>query len=163
MSKIYKNILFVWVWHFVCHIEERTPTGSGWEQATEEKICAQWQEAGEEYIMRSYVERMGEMRNAYKIFVGIPEGKKPLWRLKRRWENIIGLDLREERWGEKLSTGFIWLRIGTIGGTCEQGNKPSGAWFLVCQGGLRSMELDICYFTNKWMLPRGPLFLFNYY
>jgi hypothetical protein len=28
---------------------------------------------------------MGELRNAYKILVGNPEGKRPLGRLKRRW------------------------------------------------------------------------------
>jgi len=38
---------------------------------------------------------MGEMRNAYKIFVGKPEGKRPLGRPRRRWEDNIRLDLRE--------------------------------------------------------------------
>jgi hypothetical protein len=32
-----------------------------------------------------HVSRMGEMRNAYKILVGKPEGKRPLGRPKRRW------------------------------------------------------------------------------
>jgi hypothetical protein len=30
--------------------------------------------------LAGYVARMGEMRNAYKIFVGKPEGKRPLGR-----------------------------------------------------------------------------------
>jgi hypothetical protein len=30
--------------------------------------------------------RLEEMRNAYKILVGKPEGKRPLGRPKRRWE-----------------------------------------------------------------------------
>jgi hypothetical protein len=38
---------------------------------------------------------MGEMRNAYKIFVVKPEGKRPLGRPRRRWEDNIRLDLRE--------------------------------------------------------------------
>jgi hypothetical protein len=34
------------------------------------------------------------MRNAYNILVGKPEGKRPLGRLKRRWEDNIRMDLR---------------------------------------------------------------------
>jgi hypothetical protein len=37
-------------------------------------------------VWEGYVECMGEMRNAYKILVGKPEGKRPLGRLRRRWE-----------------------------------------------------------------------------
>jgi hypothetical protein len=35
------------------------------------------------------VSRMGQMRNAYKVFVGKPEGWKPIGRPKRRWEDNI--------------------------------------------------------------------------
>jgi hypothetical protein len=42
-----------------------------------------------------HVARMGEKRNAYRILVGKPEGKRPLGRLKCRWENEIKMDLRE--------------------------------------------------------------------
>jgi hypothetical protein len=38
---------------------------------------------------------MGETRNAYKILVGKPEGKRPLQRLRHRWDNNIRMDLRE--------------------------------------------------------------------
>jgi len=38
---------------------------------------------------------MGEMRNAYKILVGIPGRMRPLGRPRRRWECIIRIDLRE--------------------------------------------------------------------
>jgi hypothetical protein len=38
---------------------------------------------------------MGGMINAYRIFVGKPEGKTQLIRLRRRWENNITIDLRE--------------------------------------------------------------------
>jgi hypothetical protein len=38
---------------------------------------------------------MGEVRNAYNIFVGKPEGKRPLGRPRRRWKNVR-MDLREE-------------------------------------------------------------------
>jgi len=40
---------------------------------------------------------MGDMRNAYKILVGRPEGKRPVGRLRCRWEENIGMNLREIR------------------------------------------------------------------
>jgi hypothetical protein len=40
----------------------------------------------------------GGMRNGYKILVGKPEGKKPLGRPRRRWENSTRMDLREIGW-----------------------------------------------------------------
>jgi hypothetical protein len=42
-----------------------------------------------------HVARMGEKRNAYRISVGKPEGKKPLGRPRRRWVDNIKMDLRE--------------------------------------------------------------------
>jgi hypothetical protein len=41
---------------------------------------------------------MGEMRNAYRILVGKPEGKRPLGRANRRWVNNIKMDLGEIEW-----------------------------------------------------------------
>jgi hypothetical protein len=38
---------------------------------------------------------MGETRNAYRILVGKPEGKIPLGRPRRRWVDIIKMDLSE--------------------------------------------------------------------
>jgi hypothetical protein len=38
---------------------------------------------------------MGEMRNAYNIFAGKPEGKRPLGRSRRRWDDNIRIYLRE--------------------------------------------------------------------
>jgi hypothetical protein len=38
---------------------------------------------------------MGQMKNAYKILSGKPEGKRPLRRPKRKWEDIIRMDLKE--------------------------------------------------------------------
>jgi hypothetical protein len=38
---------------------------------------------------------MGKMRNAYKILVGMPEGKRPLRGPRRRWEDNIKMDLWE--------------------------------------------------------------------
>jgi hypothetical protein len=57
---------------------------------------------------------MGEGRGAYRILVGRPEGRRPLGRPRRRWEDNIKMDLQEVGWG--ALTGLIWLRIGTGGG-----------------------------------------------
>jgi hypothetical protein len=38
---------------------------------------------------------MGAKRNAYRILVGKPEGKRPLGRPRRRWVDNIKIDLRE--------------------------------------------------------------------
>jgi hypothetical protein len=42
-----------------------------------------------------HVARMGEVRCAYNILVGRPEGRRPLGRPRRRWEDNIKMDLRE--------------------------------------------------------------------
>jgi hypothetical protein len=57
---------------------------------------------------------MREGRGAYRVLVGRPEGRRPLGRPRRRWEDNIKMDLQEMGWG--AWTGLIWLRIGTGGG-----------------------------------------------
>jgi hypothetical protein len=44
------------------------------------------------------VARMGEKRNAYRILVGKPEGKRTLGRPRRRWVDNIKMDLGEIGW-----------------------------------------------------------------
>ena len=39
--------------------------------------------------------RMGEGRGVHRVLVGRPEGKRPLGRLRRRWEDNIKMDLQE--------------------------------------------------------------------
>jgi hypothetical protein len=46
---------------------------------------------------------MGEKRNAYRLLVGKPEGKRPLGRPRHRWVDGV------------MWTGLVWLRIGTGG------------------------------------------------
>jgi len=41
------------------------------------------------------VARMGEERGVYRVLVGKPEGKRPLGRARRRWVDIIRMDLQE--------------------------------------------------------------------
>jgi hypothetical protein len=49
---------------------------------------------------------MGEKRNAYRILVGMPEGKRPLGRRRLRWVDNIKMDLREIRWD-----GVDWIDL----------------------------------------------------
>ena len=42
-----------------------------------------------------YVARMGEDRVVHRVLVGKPEGKRPLGRPRRRWEDNIKMDLQE--------------------------------------------------------------------
>jgi transcription termination factor 2 len=42
-----------------------------------------------------HVARMGEERVAHRVLVGKPEGKRPLGRSRRRWEDNIKMDLQE--------------------------------------------------------------------
>jgi hypothetical protein len=46
------------------------------------------------------VARMGKKRNAYRLLVGKPEGKRPLGRPRRRWVYNIRMDLGEVGWGD---------------------------------------------------------------
>jgi hypothetical protein len=43
---------------------------------------------------------MGEKRNAYRILVGKPEGKRSLLRPRRTWVDNIKMDLSEIGWDE---------------------------------------------------------------
>jgi hypothetical protein len=49
---------------------------------------------------------MGGLRKVYKILVGKSEGKRPLGRPRRRWENGIRRDLRENGWGS-----VEWIKL----------------------------------------------------
>jgi len=42
---------------------------------------------------------MGDRRAIFRVLVGKPEGKKPLGRPRRRWEDDIKMDLQEVKCG----------------------------------------------------------------
>jgi hypothetical protein len=46
-----------------------------------------------------HVAHVGEDTQVFKVLVGKPEGKRPLGRPRRRWEDGIRMDLREIGWG----------------------------------------------------------------
>jgi hypothetical protein len=52
---------------------------------------------------------MGEERKVYKVLVEKPEGKRPLGRLRHRWENGIRMDLREIG-----LRGVDWIRLAQV-------------------------------------------------
>jgi hypothetical protein len=60
-----------------------------------------------------HVPHMGEGTGVYRVLVGRPEGKRPLGRPRRGWEDNIKLDLKEISMGR---TVFSWLRVGSNGG-----------------------------------------------
>jgi hypothetical protein len=49
---------------------------------------------------------MAEKKNAYRILVGMLEGKRSLVGPRYRWENDIKMDLREIGWG-----GMDWIEL----------------------------------------------------
>jgi hypothetical protein len=53
-----------------------------------------------------HVARMGEGRGVYRVLVGRPECRRPLGRLRHRWEDNIKLDLREIG-----IDGANWIRL----------------------------------------------------
>ena len=60
------------------------------------------------YKMRwvGHVARMGERRGVYRVLVGKHEGKRPLGRPRRRWEDNIKMDLQEVGCG-----GMDWIDL----------------------------------------------------
>ena len=69
--------------------------------------------------------RMGEGRGVHRVLVGKPEGKKPLGRPRRRWEDNIKMDLQE------VGGGGDWMELAQDRdrwrATCEYGNELSGS------------------------------------
>jgi hypothetical protein len=63
---------------------------------------------------------MGERRAVYRVLVGKPEGKRPLERPKRRWEDNIKMDLQKVGCG-----GLDWIELAQD--RCENSNEPSGS------------------------------------
>jgi len=52
-----------------------------------------------------HVARMGEGRGVYRVLVGKPEGKRPLGKPRRRWEDNIEMDLQE------VGRGGDWMEL----------------------------------------------------
>jgi hypothetical protein len=89
-----------------------------------------------------HVARIGEKRNAYRLLVGKPEGKRPLGRPRRRWvvnirinlgevgwddEDWIGLAKDKNRW-RALVNSVLNLRVPRNAGKLSGGLTSSGLW-----------------------------------
>jgi hypothetical protein len=73
-----------------------------------------------------HVARMGEKRNAYRLLVGKPEGKRPLARPRLKWVDNIWRDVVEMGWG---GCGLDWSGSGwgQVESSCECGIEPLGS------------------------------------
>jgi len=63
-----------------------------------------------------HVARMEKRRGVYRVLVGKPEGKRPLGRPRRRWEDNIKMDLQEVgfcgmNWIELAQDRDRWLAL----------------------------------------------------
>jgi hypothetical protein len=69
------------------------------------------------------------VRGAYNILVGRPEGRRPLGRPRRRWEDNIKMYLKEIGFG---GCGLDSFGLGQrqVAGSYEHGDEPSG--FIKC-------------------------------
>jgi hypothetical protein len=60
-----------------------------------------------------HVAQMRAKRNAYRLLMGKPEGKRAVGRPRRGWVDNIRMDLGEV--DTVMWTGLVWLRVGTGG------------------------------------------------
>jgi hypothetical protein len=83
---------------------EKEEVAGGWRRMHNEELHNLYASPNIMWVMKSsrmgwagHVARMGEMK-AHNILVGNPEGKRPLGRSKRIWENRIRMDIRKIGW-----------------------------------------------------------------
>jgi hypothetical protein len=82
-----------------------------------------------------HVARMREKKNAYRLLVGKPEGKRPLGRPRRRWVDNIRIDLEEVGWGD-----VDWI------GLAQDRNR----WESCCEFGIELSGSMKCWETIEW-------------
>jgi hypothetical protein len=78
---------------------------------------------------------MGEKRNAYRLFVGKPEGKRPLGRPRRRWMDNIRMDLVEVEWGD-----VDWISLA----------QDRNRWRALVNFGIEPSGSMKCWETIEW-------------
>jgi hypothetical protein len=92
---------------------KRDEVTGDWRKLHNEELCKLYSSPNIIRMIKSrrmrwagHVARMGTKRNAYRILVGKPEGKRPLGRPRRRWVDNIKIDLREIGWD-----GMGWIDL----------------------------------------------------
>jgi hypothetical protein len=80
-----------------------------------------------------HVARMWEKRNAYRILIWKPEGRRPLEKPKRRWVDNIKLDLREREWD-----GIDWIDL------VQDRDHSSVTVVILTTGSGLSVHMHIC-------------------
>ena len=110
---------FVWVWNLVAHIEgksrlrvlenrvqrrifgpKRDEVTGEWRQLQNEELIDLYSSQNIIRVIKSrrwagHVTRIGERKGVYRVLVGKREGKRPLGRPRRRWEDNIKMELQE--------------------------------------------------------------------
>jgi hypothetical protein len=91
---------------------KRDEVTSGWRKLRNEELYGLYSSPSIVRVIKArrmrwagHVARMGEVRCAYIILVWRPEGRRPLGRPRRRWEDNIKMDLREVGFGD-----VDWIR-----------------------------------------------------
>jgi hypothetical protein len=86
---------------------KRDEVTGGWRKLHNEELHGLYSSPGIVRVIKARrmrwagnVARMGEMRGAYNILIGRPEGSRPLGRPRRRWEDNIKMGLREIGFGD---------------------------------------------------------------
>ena len=86
-----------------------------------------------------HVARMGEGRSVYRVLVGKPEGKRPLGRPRRRWEDNIKMDLQE---------------VGRGGVDCIQLAQDRGRWWALVNA---VMNFQVPYNAGNFLTSCKPV------
>jgi hypothetical protein len=94
-------------------VPKRDEVTEGWRKLHNEELCDLYSSPSIIRVIKSrrmrwarHVAQMGEKRNAYRLLVGKPEGKRPIGRLRRRWVDNIKMDLLEMGWD-----GVDWIGL----------------------------------------------------
>jgi hypothetical protein len=82
-----------------------------------------------------HVAQVGEKRNAYRLLVGKPEGKRRLKRPRRRWVDNIKIDLGEVGWGD-----VDWIGLA----------KDRNRWRALVNSVLNLLGSMNCWETIEW-------------
>jgi hypothetical protein len=95
---------------------KRDEVTGGWRKLHNEELHGLYSSPGIVRVIKTgmrwagHVSHMGEVRGAYNILVGRPEGRRPLGRPRHRWKDNIKMDLREIGFGDVDWIHLAWDR-----------------------------------------------------